>query len=54
MLESEGLRYISTARPSGWGGAAIIVNQEKFSLKKLNIFIPHNLEVVWGLMRCKN
>jgi hypothetical protein len=54
MLESEGLRYISTARPSGWGGAAIIVNQEKFSLEKLNIFIPHKLEVVWGIMRCKN
>ena len=54
MLEIEGLRYISTPRPRGWGGAAIIVNQEHFQLEKLNIFIPHKLEVVWGLMRCKN
>ena len=53
MLESEGLKYISTARPRGWGGAAIIVYQERFTLEKLNICIPHNLEVVWGLVRCK-
>ena len=53
MLEGEGLKYISTAHPSGWRGAAIIVNQEKFVLEKLNIIIPHNLEVVWGLMKCK-
>ena len=26
MMESEGLKYISTPRPSGWGGAAIIAN----------------------------
>ena len=32
MLESEGLQYISTPRPRGWGGAAIIVNQERFKL----------------------
>ena len=54
MLEMEGLKYISTARPKGWGGAAIIVNQEKFVLEKLNIFIPHNLEVVWGLLKSKS
>ena len=54
MLETEGLKYISTPRPSGWGGAAIIVNQENFHLEKLNIFIPHNLEVVWGLVICKS
>ena len=54
MLETEGLKYISTARPSGWGGAVIIVNQEKFSLEKLNISIPHNLEVIWGLLRSKS
>ena len=51
MLESEGLKYISTPRPRGWGGAAIIVNQEKFVLEKLNVVIPHNLEVVWGLVK---
>ena len=53
MLESEGLKYISTVRPRGWRGAAIIVNQQKFILEKLNILIPHNLEVVWGLLKCK-
>ena len=53
MLESEGLKYISTPRPGGWGGAAIIVNQDRFILEKLNIIIPHNLEVVWGLIRSK-
>ena len=54
MLESEGLKYISTPRPTGWGGAAIIVNQEHFSLEKLNIHIPHNLEIIWGLMKPKD
>ena len=54
MLEMEGLKYISTARPTGWGGAAIIVNQENFLLEKLNIHIPHNLEIIWGLVRPKN
>ena len=54
MLESEGLKYISTVRPRGWGGAALIVNQQKFYLEKLNIVIPHNLEVVWGLLRSKS
>ena len=53
MLETEGLQYISTARPRGWGGAAIIVNREQFHLEKLDVIIPHNLEVVWGLIRCK-
>ena len=35
------------------GGAAIVVNLNKFSLEKIEIGIPHNLEVVWGLMRPK-
>ena len=48
LLETNGLKYISTARPGGWGGAALIANQEKFSLEKLNILIPHNLEIMWG------
>ena len=48
-----GLKYISTPRPSGWGGAAIIVNQENYLLEKLNVIIPHKLEVVWGLVTCK-
>ena len=51
MLENEGLKYISTARPTGWGGAAIIVNLDRFTIEKLDIHIPHNLEIVWGLIR---
>ena len=54
MLELDGLKYISTARPGGWGGAALVVNQHKFTLEKLNIMIPEKLEVVWGLLRPKN
>ena len=54
MLETDGLKYISTPRPNGWGGAAIIVNQEKFSLEKLNIYIPYNLEIIWGIMKPKD
>ena len=36
----------------GW--AAITVNQEKFSLEKLNIHIPYNLEIIWGIMKPKD
>ena len=28
-------KYIPTPRPIGWGGAAIIVNQEKFAIEKM-------------------
>ena len=54
ILELHGLKYISCgSRPSGkrGGGAAIIVNTSKFTLEKLDIHIPHNLEVQWGLVR---
>ena len=54
LLESHGLKYISTPRPRGWGGAAIIANQEYFKLEKIEITIPHNLEVVWGLLTSKS
>ena len=50
MLEGNGLKYISTARPKGWGGAAIIANQENFKLEKIDVIIPHSLEVVWGML----
>ena len=55
MLEMDGLRYISTSRPSKTkgGGAAIIVNLEKYSIEKLDIIIPNNLDVVWGLLKPK-
>ena len=51
MLEMSGLKYISSARPPNkkgvsYGGAAIVVNLEKFSLEKLKVSTPSNLEVV--------
>ena len=53
LLELKGLKYISTPRPEArrGGGAAIVANTENFSISKLNVPIPCNLEVVWGLMR---
>ena len=56
MLHMEGLKYISTPRPSSkrGGGAAIVVPIEKFNLEKLDILIPHNLEIVYGLLRPKS
>ena len=53
MLEIDGLKYISTARPGGWGGAAIVVDQRRFSLEKLSISVPHKVEVIWGLLKPK-
>ena len=53
MLELKGLKYISTPRPGTrrGGGAALVVNTENFSISKLNISIPNNLEIVWGLVK---
>ena len=53
LFELKGLKYISTPRPGTrrGGGAAIVVNTDSFSLSKLNVPIPHCLEIVWGLMR---
>jgi hypothetical protein len=55
MLHMEGLKYISTPRPAGkrGGGAAIVAPVDRFSLEKIDILNPHNLEIVWGLMRPK-
>ena len=55
MLEMKGLKYISTPRRNGrrGGGAAIIVNLEKFTLSKLNVKIPRVVETVWGLLKPK-
>ena len=55
LFELRGMKYISTPRPGTrrGGGAAIVVNTEVFSISKLNINIPHNLEIVWGLLRSK-
>ena len=55
MLELHGLKYISTSRPktTKGGGAAIVVNLEKYSIEKLDVNIPNNLDVVWGLLKPK-
>ena len=59
LLEINGLSYISTARPKNekgvsYGGAAIVVNLHKFTVEKLNIHVPNNLEIIWGLLKPKN
>ena len=53
MLEIKNISYISTPRPGAkrGGGAAIATNIDRFSVTKLNIFIPKPLEIVWALMR---
>ena len=53
LLELKGLKYISTPRPGTrrGGGAALVVDTENFSISKLNISIPNNLEIVWGLVK---
>ena len=55
MLYMEGLKYISTPRPSAkrGGGAAIVAPIDKFLLEKLDIEIPNKLEVCWGMLRPK-
>ena len=55
LFELKGLKYISTPRPGTrrGGGAAIVANTEKFLISKLNVAIPNNLEIVWGLVRPK-
>ena len=55
LLETKGIKYISTPRPGArrGGGAAIAVRLESFTISKLNICIPKPLEVVWGLLRPK-
>ena len=53
LFELKGMKYISTPRPGArrGGGAAIVVDTEKFSISKLNVQTPKCLEIVWGLAR---
>ena len=54
MFQLDGLKYISTPRTQKrGGGAAIVVNTVNFSVDKIQVPIPYNLEVVWGLIRQK-
>ena len=55
LFEMKGLLYISTPRPGlkRGGGVAIAADPSKFSLSKLNVPNPHQLEVAWGLLKPK-
>ena len=55
MLEINGLKYISTPRALNkrGGGCAIVANMTKFSLEKIEVPIPKNLEAVYGILRPK-
>ena len=53
-LELQGIQYISSPRPNQrGGGAAISLISGEFTLTKLDVIIPKNLEVVLGLVRPK-
>ena len=56
MLELKGLKYISTPRPGArrGGGTALLSAEKNFQLTKLNINIPHPLEVCFALLRPKH
>ena len=47
-----GIQYISNPRPDRkGGGAAITLISGKLTLSKLDVLVPKNLEVVWGLLK---
>ena len=56
MLQEEGLKYISTLRPSSkrGGGCAIVAYLPYFSLEKIEVTVPRSVEVCYGLLRSKN
>ena len=53
MFQMDGLEFLSCPRPSSkrGGGCAIIVNRKNFTVEKLQVEIPHKLEVIWCLVR---
>ena len=55
LFELQGITYISTPRQKRCGGgAAIAVNTELYTISKLNVRIPSDVETVWGLVKPKN
>ena len=56
IFEMKGLQFISCHRPKNrrGGGAAIVVNTEKFHCEKLDVLVPGNLECVWATLRPKH
>ena len=55
MLELNGLKYISCPRAGGrtGGGVGIVANTELYSIKKIEISNPYNLECVWTVAKRK-
>ena len=54
FLHMKGLQFISCGARKNkqrGGGVAIVINAKKFTAKKLDIFIPGTLEVVWSIVR---
>ena len=56
MLQMDGLKYVSTPRPSSkrGGGCAIVADLSMFTLEKIDVTIPKSVEVTYGLLRTKN
>ena len=56
MLQIEGLKYISTPRPSSkrGGGCAIVANLSMYSMEKVEVITPKSVEVTYGLLRARN
>ena len=55
-LEIHGIHYISNPRPKRRGGGAAITLCDmngKFTLTKLSVSVPPDLEVCWGLLKVK-
>ena len=55
MIEINGLLYISTPRASNkrGGGCALVADSRRFTLEKVEVAIPKNIEVAYGLLRPK-
>ena len=52
FFQMKGLQYISCGARKNkqrGGGVAVVVNIQKFTVKKLDIYIPGSLEVVWTI-----
>ena len=52
MFQKEGLGVISLNRKvRRGGGVALIFDTETMHIEELDVIVPNNLEVVWGLRR---
>ena len=59
LLNLQQFKVISYRRPKRkerrqpGGGAAIIYNENRFHVEKINVAIPHGVEIVWSLVKPK-